>query len=63
MLKIPNSGYQVIWNIVNRLPGTKAQYLEALPLRADERELWRDTEADFAIVPRQGRAVVMSARA
>jgi hypothetical protein len=44
----------------NRLTGTKAQYLDSLQLEAGEAELWRDAEADFATVPRTGRAAVMS---
>ncbi|MBO3746039.1 hypothetical protein J5X84_08180 [Streptosporangiaceae bacterium NEAU-GS5] len=44
--------------VVNRLTGTKAQYLEGLQLQAGEQELWRDTEADFAVVPRMGRAAL-----
>ncbi|HEY4370474.1 MAG TPA: hypothetical protein VGN52_00925 [Burkholderiales bacterium] len=46
--------------VVNRLTGTKAQYLETLQLQADEQEWWRDAEADFATVPRTGRAAVMT---
>jgi hypothetical protein len=46
--------------IVNRVTGTRASYLETLQLEASEQELWRDTEADFATVPKLGRAVVMS---
>ncbi|HMJ11019.1 MAG TPA: hypothetical protein VK524_06405 [Polyangiaceae bacterium] len=46
--------------VVNRVTGTKARYIEQLQLDAAERELWRDTEADFALVPRTGRALVMS---
>jgi hypothetical protein len=37
---------------INRLTGTTASYLESLQLAPDEKELWRDTAADFAIVPR-----------
>jgi hypothetical protein len=40
---------------VNRLTGTRANYLETLPFEAGEKELWRDPEADFARVPHFGR--------
>jgi hypothetical protein len=46
--------------LVNRLTGTKAQYLENFQLEAGERELWRDTGADFATRPELGQALVMS---
>jgi len=46
--------------VVNRLTGTRAQYLETLQLETGETELWRDAEADFASVPRTGRAALMS---
>lgn len=46
--------------VVNRLTGTKAQYLEALQLQADEQEWWRDAEADFATMPRTGRAALVT---
>ncbi|HEY6559293.1 MAG TPA: hypothetical protein VI072_18540 [Polyangiaceae bacterium] len=46
--------------VVNRLTGTKASYLDELKLEAGESELWRDTQADFAWVPRTGRALVTS---
>ena len=46
--------------IVNRLTGTRAQYLETLALEADEQELWRDAKADFSRVPRTGGALVRS---
>jgi hypothetical protein len=46
--------------LVNRLTGTKANYLEALTLEPGERELWRDAAADFATRPRLGQALVMS---
>jgi len=46
--------------VINRITGTKAHYLEALQLETGEAELWRDAEADFATVPRLGRAAIMS---
>jgi hypothetical protein len=46
--------------IINRLTGTRASYIESLQLEAGEKELWRDTEADFAVVPRLGRALFRS---
>lgn len=46
--------------ITNRLTGTKAHYLETLQLESGETELWRDAKADFATVPRTGRAAIMS---
>jgi len=45
---------------INHLTGTKANYLEKLQVAPGEKELWRDTQADFALVPRQGRAVIMT---
>lgn len=54
------AGIVVFAVVVNRLTGTKAQYLEALQLLVDEKELWRDAEADFAVVPRTGQAAVIS---
>ena len=53
-------GIAVFAVAVNRLTGTKANYLETLPFEPGERELWRDSEADFACVPRLGRAAVLS---
>lgn len=46
--------------IVNRVTGTKASYLDELQLDPGESELWRDMEADFALVPRIGGALVTS---
>jgi len=46
--------------IVNRLTGTRASYLEALELGPGERELWRDSGADFGLRPRTGSAVALS---
>jgi len=46
--------------ITNRLTGTKPNYLETLELARDERELWRDTQADFARPPRFGGSLVTS---
>jgi len=46
--------------VINRITGTKAHYLETLQLETGEIELWRDAEADFATVPRLGRAAIMS---
>ncbi|MES1176194.1 MAG: hypothetical protein ABUL62_17870 [Myxococcales bacterium] len=54
------AGIVVFAIVVNRLTGTKASYLESLALDADERELWRDSEADFATLPRFGQAMAMS---
>jgi hypothetical protein len=53
-------GIVVLAITINHLTGTKANYLENLQFAPDEKELWRDTQADFAHVPRQGRAVVMA---
>jgi hypothetical protein len=46
--------------IVNRVTGTKASYLETLQLDLGEREIWRDSAADFALLPRTGLAVSIS---
>lgn len=46
--------------VVNRVTGTRAHLLDALRLEPGEKELWRDSEADFATRPRFGGAVVMS---
>jgi hypothetical protein len=46
--------------LVNRLTGTKAAYLEDFQFAPDERELWRDADADFARRPQLGQALVMS---
>ena len=46
--------------ITNRLTGTKSRYLDALQLEAEEQELWRDAEADFAKRPHLGSALVRS---
>jgi hypothetical protein len=46
--------------VVNRLTGTKAQYLEALALSAGENELWRDGAADYVPLPKLGRAKFMT---
>ncbi len=46
--------------IVNRLTGTRASYLEALQLAPGERELWRDSGADFGLRPRTGSALALS---
>ena len=54
------AGIVVFAIVVNRLTGTKANYLEALRLEAGERELWRDSAADFGTLPRQGQALKMS---
>ena len=53
-------GIVVLAIAINHLTGTKANYLEKLQFAPGEKELWRDTQADFAHVPRQGRAVIMS---
>jgi hypothetical protein len=45
---------------INRLTGTKANYLDDLEFAPGEKELWRDTGADVALVPRIVRAVVLS---
>ena len=45
---------------VNRVTGTKANYLDTLVFETGEKELWRDAGADLGIAPRIGRAVVMS---
>ena len=44
-------GIVVLAIAINRLTGTKANYLEKLHLAPGEKELWRDTQADFAPVP------------
>lgn len=46
--------------VVNRLTGTRYLYLHELPFDPVEKELWRDTGADFYAVPRLGRALLMS---
>ena len=46
--------------VVNRVTGTKANYLDTLVFETGEKELWRDAKADLGIVPRMGRALVMS---
>jgi hypothetical protein len=46
--------------VVNRVTGTKAHLLETTELEPGEKELWRDSEADFATKPRLGGAVFMS---
>ncbi len=53
-------GIAVFAIAVNRLTGTRANYLDTLPFEPGERELWRDSEADFACVPRLGRPQVLS---
>ena len=45
---------------INRLTGTKANYLEKLQFAPGEKELWRDTQADFAPVPRLVRAAIVT---
>jgi hypothetical protein len=45
---------------INYLTGTRPSYLENLQLAPSEKELWRDAEADFALVPRAGRAAILS---
>ena len=44
------AGIVVFALIVNRLTGTKTQYLDAVVLAADERELWRTTGADAFVL-------------
>ena len=43
---------------INHVTGTQANYLEKLEFAPGEKELWRDTQADFAPVPRLGRAAI-----
>jgi hypothetical protein len=43
-------GIVVFALIVNRLTGTKTQYLDALVLASDERELWRSAGADAFVL-------------
>jgi hypothetical protein len=44
--------------VVNRVTGTKANYLDTLALETGEKELWRDAGADFAMQPRQGASLI-----
>ncbi len=53
-------GIVVLAIVVNRLTGTRANYLEALQFEPGEHERWRDAAADFATLPRFGQAAVMS---
>lgn len=46
--------------VVNRITGTRASYIDALRLRPGENEIWRDTEADVARVPRAARPLILS---
>lgn len=45
-------GIVVLAIAINHLTGTKANYLENLQFAPGKKELWRDTQADFAVVPR-----------
>ena len=53
-------GIVVLALVVNRVTGTRASYIDELRLEADENEIWRDSGADVAAVPRRGRALLMS---
>ena len=46
--------------VVNRVTGTKANYLDTFAFEAGEKELWRDAGADLGMEPRQGRSLIMS---
>jgi hypothetical protein len=45
---------------LNRFTGTQPNDLENLQLAPGEKELWRDAQADFGLVPRVARSAVIS---
>ena len=53
-------GIVVVAIVVNRITGTRASYIDALRLHPGENEIWRDTEADVARVPRAARPLILS---
>ena len=45
---------------INHFTGTKPNYIENLQLAPGEKELWRDAQADFGLVPQVARSAVLS---